>query len=186
MPFYINSNHTEAPEKITRALHKCIQRHNASWSEMVFLCIGSDRIIGDCLGPFVGQLLDSCTTAGVSVYGTLQKPVHALNLEPVLNYIHQHHPDSLIIAIDASLGQKKHLGYVTIDNGSLYPGAAVQKHLPPVGDIHITGIVNISGEYWHSSLCRQHEFLRSFHWLIPLPSGLLPMPEHSQDLIQTL
>ena len=49
------------------------------------------------------------------------------------------------MAIDASLGQKKHLGYVTIGNGALYPGAAVQKELPPVGDIHITGIVNTAG-----------------------------------------
>ena len=47
--------------------------------------------------------------------------------------------------MDASLGQKKHLGYVTIADGALYPGAAVQKELPPVGDIHITGIVNIAG-----------------------------------------
>ena len=50
-----------------------------------------------------------------------------------------------MIAIDASLGQKKHLGYVTIGNGALYPGAGVQKNLPPVGDIHITGIVNTAG-----------------------------------------
>ena len=184
MPFYIDSNHTEAPDKITRALHRCIQRHNGSWSEIVFLCIGSDRIIGDCLGPFVGQLLDSCTTAGVSVYGTLQKPVHALNLEPVLSYIHQHHPDSLIIAIDASLGQKKHLGYVTIDNGSLYPGAAVQKHLPPVGDIHITGIVNISGIL--AQLTLQTTRISTVISLADtIARGLLPILNAS-GLIQTL
>lgn len=34
---------------------------------------------------------------------------------------------------------------MTIGNGALYPGAGVQKELPPVGDIYITGIVNISG-----------------------------------------
>ena len=34
---------------------------------------------------------------------------------------------------------------MTIADGALYPGAAVQKELPPVGDIHITGIVNIAG-----------------------------------------
>ena len=34
---------------------------------------------------------------------------------------------------------------MTIANGALYPGAGVQKDLPPVGDIHITGIVNVSG-----------------------------------------
>ena len=57
-----------------------------------------------------------------------------------------------MIAIDASLGQKKHLGYVTIGNGALYPGAGVQKNLPPVGDIHITGIVNIAGMLEHLTL----------------------------------
>ena len=57
-----------------------------------------------------------------------------------------------MIAIDASLGQKKHLGYVTIANGALYPGAAVRKELPPVGDIHITGIVNTAGVLEHLTL----------------------------------
>ena len=53
---------------------------------------------------------------------------------------------------NASLGQKKHLGYVTIGNGALYPGAGVQKNLPPVGDIHITGIVNTAGLMEHLTL----------------------------------
>ena len=57
-----------------------------------------------------------------------------------------------MIAIYASLGQKKHLGYVTIGNGALYPGAGVQKNLPPVGDIHITGIVNTAGLMEHLTL----------------------------------
>ena len=34
---------------------------------------------------------------------------------------------------------------MTIADGALYPGAGVQKELPPVGDIHITGIVNTAG-----------------------------------------
>lgn len=82
---------------------------------------------------------------GIYVYGTLVQPVHALNLCDTRKEILSRHPDSLIIAVDASLGQKKHLGYVTIANGALYPGAAVHKKLPPVGHIHITGIVNTAG-----------------------------------------
>lgn len=68
-------------------------------------------------------------------------------IKPLLTHarVLSRHPDSLIIAVDASLGQKKHLGYVTIANGALYPGAAVHKKLPPVGHIHITGIVNTAG-----------------------------------------
>ena len=79
------------------------------------------------------------------MYGTLAEPVHALNLAETNKRIKAAHPSALVIAIDAALGTKKHLGYVTIGNGALYPGAGVQKELPPVGDIHITGIVNISG-----------------------------------------
>ncbi|MDQ0659408.1 putative sporulation protein YyaC [Paenibacillus sp. W2I17] len=30
-------------------------------------------------------------------------------------------------------------------NGPLKPGAGVNKELPPVGDIHLTGIVNVGG-----------------------------------------
>ena len=41
---------------------------------------------------------------------------------------------------------------MTIGNGSLHPGAAVRKELPPVGDIHITGIVNTAGALEHLTL----------------------------------
>ena len=145
MTYYIDSRQERSVSNITRTFCSCIRRHSGSWSELVFLCIGSDRIIGDCLGPFVGQLLSTYTIPGISVYGTLKAPVHAQNLSSVAHIIRAEHPDSLVVAVDASLGQKKHLGYVTINNGSLYPGAAVHKELPPVGDIHITGIVNIAG-----------------------------------------
>jgi putative sporulation protein YyaC len=81
----------------------------------------------------------------VTVYGTLKEPVHACNLAETLSRIEKKHPSALILAVDASLGNKKHLGYAAIANGALIPGAAVSKNLPPVGDIHITGVVNTSG-----------------------------------------
>lgn len=145
MTFYINTNHKDCSRIISISLKKCILDHPSPWSEIVFLCIGSDRVTGDCLGPYIGEQLSRHNTPGISIYGTLHHPVHALNLDDATQVIRSQHPNSLIIAIDASLGQKKHLGYVTIANGSLYPGAAVHKELTPVGHIHITGIVNISG-----------------------------------------
>lgn len=145
MTFYINTNKPDSSEKIARLLEGCIKTNGKSWSEIVFLCIGSDRVTGDCLGPYIGYRLSQYHIPGVFIYGTLQNPVHAVNLSSILSRINHLHPQALIIAIDSSLGEKKHLGYVTIGNGSLYPGAAVQKDLPPVGDIFITGVVNISG-----------------------------------------
>ena len=144
MVFYVDSQKSSSAEEIAFLLNKCILQYPGRWSELVFLCIGSDRVTGDCLGPYIGQHLNT-DTHGVYVYGTLKSPVHALNLSRISRQIKILHPEGLVIAVDASLGQKKHLGYVTIADGALYPGAAVQKELPPVGDIHITGIVNIAG-----------------------------------------
>ena len=145
MAFYINGRGENPSREIAFFLKKFILHHTGQWSEVVFLCIGSDRATGDCLGPYVGWHLSRQKLPGVTVYGTLSTPVHALNLEQSLRHIQKYHPKALVIAIDASLGEKKHLGYITIGNGSLYPGAGVQKNLPPVGDIYITGVVNISG-----------------------------------------
>lgn len=145
MTFYINARQTDSVCKISGSLRQCILHYRNNWSELVFLCIGTDRVTGDCLGPFVGQKLSSYSGTDFSVYGTLFQPVHALNLTDIYQHIQTHHPNALIIAIDASLGKKKHLGYVTIANGALHPGAAIHKQLPSVGHIHITGIVNVSG-----------------------------------------
>lgn len=145
MVFYIDGKKEESSREISCLLKKCIQVHTRKWSELVFLCIGSDRMTGDCLGPYIGQKLSSYEWNGIFVYGTLSDPVHALNLEKICTHIRQRHPKALVIAIDACLGEKKHLGYVTIGNGALHPGAGVRKKLSPVGDIYITGIVNIAG-----------------------------------------
>ena len=152
MPFYINTQNPDSSREIAKLLEKCIKRHKRDWTEIVFLCIGSDRVTGDCLGPYVGYRLSQHQLPGITVYGTLNQPVHAVNLSHITDFIAMEHPSALVIAIDASLGQKKHLGYVTIGNGALYPGAGVQKNLPPVGDIHITGIVNIAGMLEHLTL----------------------------------
>lgn len=145
MAFYIDAKKAGASEKLAFLLKKCIFHHSRKWPEIVFLCIGSDRLTGDCLGPYVGHCLSKYKMKGIYVYGSLTHPVHALNLSGADHLIRREHPEALVIAIDAALGSKKHLGYVTIGMGALCPGAGVQKELPPVGDIHITGIVNIGG-----------------------------------------
>lgn len=145
MIFYVNTRKEHSAARIAYLLKKCILHHPGRWSSLVFLCIGTDRSTGDCLGPYIGRKLSRLEKQNMFVYGTLEHPVHALNLGKIVREVKEAHPDALTIAIDASLGQKKHLGYVTIGNGALYPGAGVQKELPPVGDIHITGIVNIAG-----------------------------------------
>ncbi len=152
MTFYINTRHKDSHEVLGVSLEKCIKDHKNHWDELVFICIGTDRITGDSLGPYVGYCLSGCPQIHGQIYGTLRAPVHALNLEKSMEQITRQHPRGLYIAIDASLGTKKHLGFVTVSNGALLPGAGVQKQLPPVGHIAITGIVNASGWMEHLAL----------------------------------
>ncbi|MCM3618228.1 spore protease YyaC [Sutcliffiella horikoshii] len=112
---------------------------------IVVVCIGTDRSTGDSLGPLVGTKLFDKNLEHVHVYGTLDDPIHAVNLEEKLAFIQTKHLRPFIIAIDACLGRLKSVGQITIADGPVMPGAGVKKDLPPVGDIHITGIVNVSG-----------------------------------------
>ncbi|MDE3840473.1 spore protease YyaC [Bacillus methanolicus] len=112
---------------------------------IVFVCIGTDRSTGDSLGPLVGTLLEEKTIAPFHIYGTLEDPIHAVNLEDKLMEIKEKHVHPFIIGIDACLGRLKSVGVIQIGEGPVKPGAGVNKELPPVGDIHITGIVNVSG-----------------------------------------
>ena len=148
--YYIN--HEEAALKLCTLLYDFLSSYHKPSQSLVFVCIGSDKITGDSLGPLVGHRLSRQSLSSVFIYGTLSQPVHALNLQETIEKIHQHHPDSFIIAIDASLGIRKHLGYLTISKGALEPGLGVRKKLPPIGDISITGIVNTTGTFDHLSL----------------------------------
>lgn len=126
-------------------LSKLIVRHNFEFETIVVLCIGTDRVTGDSLGPLVGYKLSKSHLDTVKIYGTLENPVHALNLAETTKEIYNTCPKPFIIAIDASLGSFNHLGYITLGKGPLTPGLGVKKTLLPVGDVFITGIVNVSG-----------------------------------------
>lgn len=113
--------------------------------ELVIVCIGTDRSTGDALGPLVGTNLSKFNHNNLNLYGTLAEPVHALNLNDTLNHIEKQHQNPFIIAIDACLGKLASVGCIQLGNGPLKPGAGVNKDLPSVGNIHMTGIVNVGG-----------------------------------------
>jgi putative sporulation protein YyaC len=112
---------------------------------IVFVCIGTDRSTGDSLGPLIGTLLEEKDISPFHVYGTLDDPIHAVNMEEKLIQIKQKHFNPFVIGIDACLGRLKSVGSIQVGNGPVKPGAGVNKDLPEVGNIHITGIVNVSG-----------------------------------------
>jgi putative sporulation protein YyaC len=124
-------------EELANAFSKYIK---LDLNDVVFLCIGTDRSTGDSYAPMVGTLLQE--SGYENVIGTIDDPVHAVNLDERIKEIPE---DKVVIALDASLGKLKSVGNIILNKGKLYPGAGVGKELTPVGDYSIHAIVNISG-----------------------------------------
>ena len=123
-------------------------------TEILFLCIGSDRATGDSLGPLIGYKLERLAGFERLVVGTLERPVHAVNLADTMREIRCLYPEHLVVAIDASIGQQEQVGWISVGRGALCPGLGVSKQLEQVGDIFITGVVG-------GSSCREVRCLQS-------------------------
>ncbi len=145
-PIRVNYRDPLATEKISAALKELImsEQRNCNLHRLI-LCIGSDRSTGDALGPLVGAYLSKLQLPRVLIWGTLAEPVHALNLDSYMQQIETNTDRPLTIAVDASLGKAGSIGNIEVGKGPLYPGAGVHKKLPPVGDIYLSGIVNLGG-----------------------------------------
>ncbi|MBV7276475.1 spore protease YyaC [Clostridium thailandense] len=107
----------------------------------VIVCIGTDRCIGDCLGPLVGTLLKD-SNFPLPIYGTVSEPIHALNIDKKLTEIKLTHPNNPIIGIDACLGDSESIGEIQARDYPVHPGKGVGKSLPNVGETSIIGIVD--------------------------------------------
>lgn len=112
---------------------------------IIFCCIGTDRSTGDALGPLTGSFLSSYFSFPFEVIGTLEEPLHAINLPSKIEEINQRTEKPFVVAIDACLSSEKHIGQILVHQGPLLPGKAVNKDLPPIGDLSIKGIVNVAG-----------------------------------------
>ena len=118
MAEYFNPGESRSLFNFTTSLQNLLEKKNYHSRDIILVCIGSDRATGDCLGPIVGhKLARFCNTHknSLHLFGTLEQPI------------------------------VEHVGYITLGEGALCPGVGVDKNLPEVGDIFITGIVNLSG-----------------------------------------
>jgi putative sporulation protein YyaC len=126
-------------EELVTAMSAIIPSHLTN-EDVVFLCIGTDRNTGDALAPLVGTYLSGLGYQ--NIFGTIDEPVHALNLQETLDKLPE---DKKVIAIDACLGQFSNIETYSVINGSIKAGAGVRKELPLAGDYGIMGVVNIGG-----------------------------------------
>ena len=105
----------------------------------IFVCIGSDLVLGDSLGPLIGTMLKN-NNLRTYVYGTLNAPITAKEVE-YAKHLKSLHPDSVIVSIDAAVGSSEDVGLIRIRNKGLKPGLGVNKNLDEIGEMSIIGVV---------------------------------------------
>ena len=119
---------------------RVLGEYNAANRSPIIVCVGSDLVLGDSLGPLVGTLLKQ-KGGGTYIYGTLNCPITAKEIEYAKTYLKQLHPESFIIAIDAAVGASDDIGLIKLQNKGLRPGLGVNKSLGEIGDVSVIGIV---------------------------------------------
>lgn len=169
---------------LSRAIDQVLQ--SASGRDIVIVCVGTDRSTGDAFGPIVGSKLSGLKS--VRVYGSLEEPVHAVNLAATLEQIRcANFRNPFILAIDACLGKFDHVGQIIIERGPLRPGAGVKKSLPEFGDYTITGVVNVSGfmEYFVLQNTRLNVVMKMSDIVVEALKGSLRRYYTRQRLVST-
>ena len=134
--FSISCFNEYASDGISSALNELNQQK----LRPIFICIGSDLVLGDSLGPLVGTFLKN-KNLPTYVYGTLNFPITAKEVEYARTYLKQTHPKTISIAIDAAIGESGDIGLIRVLEKGLKPGLGVDKNLGTVGDLSIIGVV---------------------------------------------
>ncbi len=138
MEYCFHSCNTIAREGLTAVLKRFLPQGQMP----VVVCIGSDLVAGDSLGPLTGTML--CRKAQQNrcfIYGTLHTPITAKEANYMPDFLQKTHPHIPVIAIDAAVGPREEIGLIKISNTPLMPGAGANKKLKPIGQISILGIV---------------------------------------------
>ena len=111
--FRIDGSDPLAVQKIKVTLHHYLEEiYHPPTQQLVVLCIGTDRSTGDALGPLIGTKLSRLQPKRTVIYGTLDEPVHAVNLAETIERIKREHSSPLIIAVDACLGRMESIGAI--------------------------------------------------------------------------
>lgn len=124
---------------------KYLYEERKKYFETVFLCIGTDRVIGDSLGPLVGTMLqeklEKYNFFNITIYGTLQENICYTNIQNTLKIINQKHKNACIVVIDAALSHEDNIGKIFITREKMVLGKGLCKDKVEVGDISIKAVV---------------------------------------------
>ena len=120
---------------------KSLKKLNNNFSHIIFLCIGTEKIIGDSVGPIIGSNLKKLENEYIKVYGTCGKNLDFSNAKNIIEQVYKKYSNPFIITIDAALSKEKRTGEIYIGEGFMKIGTALEKSITFYSNINIKCVV---------------------------------------------
>lgn len=160
-------------ENINFVIKDILEKINVN-QNIVIACIGTDKVIGDSYGPFVGTLLKEINLKNTIIYGTLKDPIHALNAKEKIKEIYSKHFNDFIIGIDACLSDDDDIYILKYRDIPIRPGKGMGKTLGEIGNVSIVCPIG-KGLYIDNNLLARNRL-----------SDIYRMAKHTVSMIKTL
>ena len=124
-------------------LNNIINLENSIKTTIIFLCIGTNKIIGDAFGPVVGSVLKKnlLTENNVQVLGDLNQCITYDNINKTMDLLSKNCKANFIIVLDSALACKNDIGKVFIQNRGLKYAESLRKNNSIIGNISIKAVV---------------------------------------------
>lgn len=115
------------------------------FTEIVFLCVGTNKIIGDMIGPMVGEDLKNRIYKNVKkeiiIFGNMENTLNLKNAENIIGEVKNRYINPFIITIDTALGREENLKKIYVTQGEIEIGKAVSKGIKYKSHVNIKGVV---------------------------------------------
>lgn len=101
---------------LSKSVINIIQKNNYSEKELCFICVGTDKIVGDAIGPLVGsnlkKYIDKNSIKNINIIGNLDNPITNNNIENFNNL------KGIKILIDSAISNSYNVGDIIVEEKS--------------------------------------------------------------------
>jgi len=130
-----------------------ILNRNKQNKNIIFLCIGTNKVIGDSIGPIVGtnlkkDLKNNLKFKGnlnfdnnIKIIGDMSNNISYNNIEDNIKNLKNTSKDNFVIVIDSALSSENNIGKIFVHNRGLKYAESLKRNNEIIGDMSIKAVV---------------------------------------------